>query len=80
MLRPRGICESKGRIAYVESVCGTHHAFDMVLAYYANYNTFNKYIRNEDVDDWLIVNQALSAEPDESRWQLLLEAASERVM
>ena len=116
----RDFCASKGRIAYVESVCGTHQTVDMLLpddalrsvrdghdvadvdrrygepiaamqdedltfpepirfAYYAIYNAFNKYVRNEAIDDWLIVNQALSAESDESRWQWLLEAAIEKV-
>jgi stalled ribosome rescue protein Dom34 len=115
----REFCESKKHIVYVETVCGTQQAVDMVLpddalrsaresrdiaevdrrysepiaamqdddlsfpkpitfAYYAVYNMFNKYVRNEAVDDWLIVNQALSAETDESRWQSLLEAAIER--
>lgn len=113
--------ESTGRIAYVESVCGTHQMVDMALphdavrsvrenrdvadvarrysepivamqdddltfrepitfAYYAIYNLFNKYVQNQTVDDWLIVNQALSAETDEARWQTLLEAAIERAM
>lgn len=34
------------------------------LAYYAVYNLFRKYARGADVDNWLIVNQALSADPD----------------
>ena len=29
----------------------------------------------EDVDDWLIVNQALSSETDQTQWAPLLEAA-----
>ena len=44
-------------------------------AYYAIYNAFNKYARKENVDDWLIVNQALASEADESRWPILLEEA-----
>ena len=32
------------------------------FAYYAIYNLYLKYSRNGDIDDWLIVNQALSAE------------------
>ena len=44
-------------------------------AYYAIYNAFNKYARKEDVDAWLIVNQALASEADESRWPILLEEA-----
>lgn len=47
----------------------------ITFAYYAIYNLFNKYVRREAIDDWLIVNQALSAESDESRWLPLLEAA-----
>jgi hypothetical protein len=45
------------------------------FAYYSVYNLFRKYTGIEDVDDWLIVNQALSSETDESRWALLLAAA-----
>lgn len=32
------------------------------FAYYAIYNLFNKYILCQNIDDWLICNQALSAE------------------
>jgi hypothetical protein len=45
------------------------------FAYYSVYNLFRKYTGIEDVDDWLIVNQALSAETDETRWAPLLAAA-----
>ena len=45
------------------------------FAYYSVYNLFRKYTSIEDVDDWLIVIQALSSEPDETRWALLLAAA-----
>lgn len=41
------------------------------LAYYAIYNLFEKYAAGAEVDDWLIVNQALSAHPAE-RWLELL--------
>ena len=44
-------------------------------AYYALYNLFRKHAIKEDVDDWLIVNQALSSEIDESRWLSLLADA-----
>ena len=49
-------------------------------AYYAVYNLFLKYARNEAVDDWLIVNQALSSEADESKWLSLLSEAMARAM
>ncbi len=42
------------------------------LAYYAIYNLFNKYVMQRKTDDWLICNQALSAETDSERWQDLL--------
>lgn len=45
------------------------------FAYYALYNLFNKYAVHETVDDWIIVNQALSSEEDESKWGATLEAA-----
>jgi len=32
------------------------------FAYYAIYNLFQKYALHEDIDDWLIVNQAVSSE------------------
>lgn len=32
------------------------------FAYYAIYNLFNRYILCQNIDDWLICNQALSAE------------------
>jgi hypothetical protein len=34
---------------------------DVGYAYYAIYNTFDKYALGERVDDWLVVNQALSS-------------------
>jgi hypothetical protein len=45
------------------------------FAYYSVYNLFRKYTGLEDVDDWLIVNQALSSEIDDTRWAPLLTAA-----
>jgi hypothetical protein len=42
------------------------------FAYYAIYNLFCKYIRGAAIDDWLIVNQALSSETDSSKWEGLL--------
>ncbi|MGY0498619.1 hypothetical protein ACWZHB_09005 [Nocardia sp. FBN12] len=34
------------------------------FAYYAIYNCFRKYVRGDDIPDWLIVNQALSVHDD----------------
>ncbi|MGW6726044.1 hypothetical protein ACWF9G_09085 [Nocardia sp. NPDC055029] len=34
------------------------------FAYYAIYNCFCKYVRGDDIPDWLIVNQALSVHDD----------------
>ena len=34
------------------------------FAYYSIYNLFKKYVRGAPIDDWLIVNQAISAELD----------------
>jgi hypothetical protein len=45
------------------------------FAYYAVYNLFNKYIMQQNIDDWLICNQALSAETVENLWQDLLRNA-----
>jgi hypothetical protein len=45
------------------------------FAYYSIYNLFNKYILQQNIDDWLICNQALSAEIDEELWQDLLNDA-----
>jgi hypothetical protein len=45
------------------------------FAYYAIYNLFNKYVIGREIDDWLICNQALSAEADpENRPDLLNDA------
>lgn len=52
----------------------------VAYAYYAIYNAFNKYAKNENIDDWLIVNQSLSSETEESKWQPLLRAALEKAM
>ncbi len=36
------------------------------FAYYAVYNLFRRYVLHDEIDDWLIVNQAVSCEKDES--------------
>ena len=45
------------------------------FAYYAIYNLFQKYAENKTVDDWLIVNQALSSESNSEMWNSLLNNA-----
>ena len=47
-------------------------------AYDAVYNFFRKYGLGEDVDDWLIVNQAGSSDPDQARWASTLPARDRR--
>jgi hypothetical protein len=47
----------------------------VAFAYYAIYNLFRKYAKHEPLDDWLIVNQSLSSEQEESQWRSLLESA-----
>ncbi|MDR7167160.1 hypothetical protein J2W56_000878 [Nocardia kruczakiae] len=51
---------------YLEPICAMQDD-DLVFpdpvefAYYAIYNCFRKYVSGDDIEDWLIVNQALSA-------------------
>lgn len=45
------------------------------FAYYSIYNLFNKYILQQNIDDWLICNQALSAENNSDKAQALLNDA-----
>lgn len=45
----------------------------MEFAYYSIYNLYRKYALEEPVDDWIIVNQALSSEVDPEKWEVLLE-------
>ncbi|MET9211794.1 MULTISPECIES: hypothetical protein [unclassified Nocardia] len=44
------------------------------LGYYAIYNCFRKYVRGDDIADWLIVNQALSIHPQGEVAQRLTRA------
>lgn len=44
----------------------------VTFACYAIYNYFRKYGAGEVVDDWLIANQAISSETDETAWVPLL--------
>ena len=45
------------------------------FAYYAIYNCFRRHAREEEIDPWLIVNQALSSVDDEASWSPRLTAA-----
>ncbi len=49
--------------------------YHIEFAYYSIYNLFKKYGVQANVDDWLIVNQALSSEADQDKWLQLLENA-----
>ncbi len=49
------------------------------LAWYSVYNLYVRSLRGRDVDDWLIVNQALSANPDPASWVPTLRAAIDAV-
>jgi hypothetical protein len=42
------------------------------LAYYAVYNFFEKYALGQEVDDWLLVNQAGSSEESQPNWMPVL--------
>lgn len=48
---------------------------NVCFAYYAIYNLFQKYAVNQTIDDWLIVNQALSAENNIEAGERLLKSA-----
>ncbi len=65
---------------YAEPISAMHDEYlefpdNIEFAYYAIYNLFNKYISNRKIDDWLICNQALSAETDSEKWRNLLNDA-----
>ena len=45
------------------------------FAYYAIYNFFRRYALQEEVDDWLLVNQAVSSEENEERGETALTGA-----
>lgn len=65
---------------YLEPIAALQD-FDLELpdkiqfAYYAIYNAFRKYAAGESTDDWLIVNQALSAMPANADIRALLDTA-----
>jgi hypothetical protein len=48
---------------------------EIKFAYYAIYNLFNRYILQQNIDDWLICNQALAAEFNSERQKFLLNDA-----
>lgn len=52
---------------------------NIIFAYYAIYNLFKKYVEKETVDDWLIVNQALSTEDNIKVVETLLNDAIQSV-
>jgi len=41
-------------------------------AYYSIYNLYRKYCEGMGIDDWLIINQSLSSQTDESQWDEIL--------
>jgi hypothetical protein len=45
------------------------------FAYYSLYNLFRRYALRKETDDWVIVNQALSAEIDNGKWAQMLNEA-----
>jgi len=47
----------------------------IMFAYYSTYNLFRKYLCSADVDDWLIVNQALSSEDNRKSAEEILSQA-----
>lgn len=47
-------------------------------AYYALYNLFRKYVEASPIDDWLIVNQALSSSERPLEWEMRLGVAVRR--
>ncbi len=47
----------------------------ITFAYYAIYNLFRRYVVDDEIDDWLIVNQAMSAEQDLGKMAAILAAA-----
>lgn len=50
------------------------------FAYYAIYNFFRRYGKQDDVDDWLLVNQAISSEENVERGTAVLAGALEKAI
>lgn len=40
-------------------------------AFYSIYNLYRKYCEGAEIDDWLIINQSLSSETDEKKWNAM---------
>jgi hypothetical protein len=49
------------------------------FAYYSIYNLFNRYVSGRIDDDWLIVNQALSAHGEGADYAAILESTMKRI-
>jgi len=43
-------------------------------AYYSIYNVYRKYGEDADIDDWLIINQCLSSETNEEKWDVIFKS------
>ncbi len=52
---------------------------DIELAYYSIYNLFRRYVLADSIDDWLIVNQALSAHGESADVAAILESTMARI-
>lgn len=50
------------------------------FAYYALYNLYQKYVQQQEIKDWLIVNQALASEEDPKKWYPMLQRSIEQAM
>ncbi|GEP41583.1 hypothetical protein [Brevifollis gellanilyticus] len=48
---------------------------EVTFAYYAIYNLFGRHVLGRAIDDWLIANQALSAQGTQANFRVMLGAA-----
>jgi hypothetical protein len=74
----------KVQVRYREPICAMQDddlelPDDLELAYYSIYNLFRKYVLADPIDDWLIVNQALSAHGESADVAEILEATMARI-
>lgn len=74
----------KVRERYREPICALQDCDlelpdDVELAYYSIYNLFRKYVLGDPIDDWLIVNQSLSAHGKSADVSKILESVIARV-
>ena len=51
----------------------------IMFAYYSIYNLFRKYVCNDNIDDWLIVSQALSSETNLETTEDILSNAMNQI-